>query len=60
MPMSVHIDELHSDVAPVRAVPGDATEARMDPPWTADERWREERDRAAWLARRVAAVDFDD
>ncbi len=58
--MSVHIDEVHSDVAPVRAAPDRSPDARPDPPWMLDERWSEARDRTVWLARRVAAVDFDD
>lgn len=57
--MSVHIDELHSDVVPA----GSGAAAREEPsvnPWAAEERWQEIRCRAEWLAGRVCAVDFDD
>ena len=57
--MSVHIDELHSEVVPAGA--GDAPhEAESVNPWAAEERWQEIRCRAEWLAGRVRAVDFDD
>jgi hypothetical protein len=58
--MTVHVDEVHSDVAPVPSAPGDQPGTHRPPPWEAEERWREDQDRAAWVARRVCAVDFDD
>ena len=59
--MNVHIDEVHSDVVPLPATSGQPAGPRQaDPPWAAEECWRDERDRAGWLARRVCAVDFDD
>ena len=60
MPVTVHVDEVHSEVAPLPSAPGEHTSAHTEPPWVADERWCEERDRMVWLARRVCAVDFDD
>ncbi|MFF0014114.1 hypothetical protein [Streptomyces sp. NPDC005374] len=57
--MSVHIDELHSEVVPTGT--SDAPhEAESVDPWAAEERWQEIRCRAEWLAGRVCAVDFDD
>jgi len=60
MPVTVHVDEMHSDVAPAPDPTGATAAARRPPPWEAEERWREDRDRTAWLARRVCATDFDD
>jgi hypothetical protein len=61
MPVTVHVDELHSEVAPAPSAgrSSDASE-RNRPPWEAEERWCEQRGRLEWLARRVCAVDFDD
>ena len=56
--MTVHIQELHSDVVP-HGVRGPADD-RPEPPWLAEERWHAERARAEWLARRTCAADFDD
>jgi hypothetical protein len=58
--MSVHIGELHTDVA--AAGGGGASDGR-DPKGSADsaeERAREARRRSEWLERRVAAEGFDD
>ncbi|GLP69859.1 hypothetical protein TUSST3_64800 [Streptomyces sp. TUS-ST3] len=61
--MSVHIDELHTDVVPTGTGTG-APSAQGDVesvnPWAAEERWREIHSRTEWLAARVGAVDFDD
>ena len=57
--MSVHIDELHSEVVPSAPGPGGPA-ATTEPPWAAQERWCSDRDRAAWLAARVGAEGFDD
>jgi hypothetical protein len=60
--MSVHIDELHTDVTLAPAVgqgggPDVGTGGGGGEPGEAlEEAWR----RAKYLARRVAAVDFDD
>jgi hypothetical protein len=59
--VSLHIEEVHSDVAAAPTAAGPAAgESAPDPPWMTEESWRYDRDRAAWLARRVCAVDFDD
>jgi hypothetical protein len=57
--MSVHVDELHSEVVPAR---GPAGQAGREPevPWAALERWRELRCRAERLAERVCSEGFDD
>ncbi|MEW9553377.1 hypothetical protein [Nonomuraea sp. NPDC050783] len=56
--MSVHIEELHSDIVPVeRAQAGGGP---PESPWAAEERWRELRGRAERLAERVRATDFTD
>lgn len=63
--MAVHVDQIHTDVraadgagpaggAPVKNRAGDSSGVTMD------ERWRESRDHAEGLARRVAAEGFDD
>ncbi|MEV7888939.1 hypothetical protein ACWD3I_20175 [Streptomyces sp. NPDC002817] len=57
--MSVHVDELHSEVVPAgSAAAGGAREPQN--PWAAEERRQEMCGRAAWLAARVRAEDFDD
>ncbi len=59
--MAVHVSELHTDVRS-----GDEpAPPHQDAPGkhggeTTDQRWRESRGRAEWLARRVAAEGFDD
>jgi hypothetical protein len=58
VPVTVHIQELHSDVVPHGG--GGHGDDRPEPPWTAEERWCAQRARAEWLARRTCAVDFDD
>jgi hypothetical protein len=60
VPVTVHVDEVHSDVAAAPATPGQHADAPVAAPWEAEERWREERSRMAWLAGRVCAADFDD
>lgn len=58
--MSVHIGELHTDVAASGAAAGPDggdSKRRGD---SAEERAREARRRAEWLERRVAAEGFDD
>ncbi len=59
--MTVHIDELHSDVvaAPPAAAEAPGGDAREEP-WAAQARAVEAVRRADWLAHRVRAVDFDD
>lgn len=56
--MTVHIQELHTDVQPLR--PGSTEPTPPDPPWAALTRWCADRERAEWLRRRTCAVDFDD
>ncbi|MFF7282005.1 hypothetical protein [Streptomyces griseorubiginosus] len=60
--MSVHVEELHSEVVPSGA--GGAGGAANGPeprnPWAAEEHWEELRRRAVWLAARIGAEDFDD
>ncbi|MGH3823171.1 MAG: hypothetical protein ACRDRA_10115 [Pseudonocardiaceae bacterium] len=60
--MTVHIDELHSDVVPTGGGSASSGEARRrdEPEWMAQQRWSEARCRSDWLAQRVCAVDFDD
>jgi hypothetical protein len=61
VPLSVHIEELHSDVVPAAPLSDQPPAGRApDPPWVAEECWRDQHDRAEWLVRRVCAVDFDD
>jgi hypothetical protein len=58
--MSVHIGELHTDVAAsggAGASDGRASKGSGD---SAEEREREARRRREWLERRVAAEGFDD
>ncbi len=57
--MSVHVDELHTDVVLARS-PGPADGERAVPPWTREERWADARRRAEESARRVTAEGFDD
>ncbi len=56
--MSVHVDELHSEVAPARSAAESAREPQN--PWAAEEHWQEMCRHTAWLAARVRAEDFDD
>jgi hypothetical protein len=58
--MSVHIGELHTDVA--TSGTSQATDGRdpRDAVDSAEERAREARRRGEWLERRVAAEGFDD
>lgn len=59
--MTVHIDELHSDVVAAEGPDGgDQVRDQGKPPWAAEASWRERRDQAEWLAGRVSAADFDD
>jgi hypothetical protein len=60
MPVTVHVDELHSDVTPAPPARNGGTDQRVQPPWEAEERWCEQRERLEWLTRRVSAVNFDD
>jgi hypothetical protein len=55
--MSVHVDELHSEVVPAATGPA-GPEPEL--PWAAQERWRELRHQAERLAERVCAEGFDD
>lgn len=57
--MTVHIQELHSDVVPLGGA-ASAEGRRPEPPWEAEERWCAQRARTEWLARRTCSVDFDD
>ncbi|TCN32775.1 hypothetical protein EV644_12431 [Kribbella orskensis] len=56
--MSVHVDELHTDLAASGSLQAPADEPEA--PWVPEIRWQEARCRSDWLARRVSAVDFDD
>jgi hypothetical protein len=58
--VTVHIDELHSEVMPAAAPNQGAGARRSEPPWDVQERWREVRCREDAMAARVCAVDFDD
>jgi hypothetical protein len=62
MPVSLYIGEVHSEVVPTGGEaptrPGaDPGAAVVD---AAEQRWREARCRAEWLAARTAAEGFDD
>jgi hypothetical protein len=59
MPMSVHVDELHSEVVPAQ---GPAGRPGREPqvPGADEARWRELCDRVEWLAERVCAEGFGD
>ena len=58
--MTVHIDELHSEVAPVNS--GRPVEAsdRRSPEWFADESWAASYERLRWVEARTKAEDFSD
>jgi hypothetical protein len=58
--MSVHIDELHTQLRSTGALPDGPAGQPAPGGQPADERAAEERRRAAWLACRVAAEGFDD
>jgi hypothetical protein len=58
--VSLHIDEVHSDVTTTPGPPAERPGDRREPPWVVEERWCEARDRLDWLTGRVCAVDFDD
>jgi hypothetical protein len=59
--MAVHVDEVHADVVSSGASGrAPTTGPRPDPPGVAEERWRDARCRADWLAGRVRAEAFDD
>jgi hypothetical protein len=58
--MSVHVDELHSEVVPVPGPAGQAGGREPEGPWAALERWRELRCHTERLAERVCAEGFDD
>ena len=57
--MTVHVDELHSEVV---TAPRPAGQSGREPqvPGAEEARWRELRDRIEWLAERVCAEGFDD
>ena len=57
--MTVHVEELHSEVVPAAAPAGQPGREPQVP--GADEaRWRELRGRVEWLAERVCAEGFGD
>jgi hypothetical protein len=58
--MSVHVDELHSEVVPFGRSAGGVPERRAEPVGAVEDRWRETRGRVEWLAARVRAEGFDD
>jgi hypothetical protein len=59
--VTVHVDEVHTDVVSTGAPgPTSAAGPRPDPPGVAEERFRDARCRAEWLAARVCAEGFDD
>jgi hypothetical protein len=62
--VTVHVDELHSEVVPTPGASGGQADGRggrgATPPWALQEQWREARRRAEWLAERVCAEGFDD
>ena len=58
--MSVHVDEVHTDVIPTGS-PGTAPSRPAHEPLGArEERWLQLRCHAEWLRARVAAEGFDD
>jgi hypothetical protein len=59
MPMTVHVDEVHSEVVPA-AGPGGRPQREPRVPGADEARWRELRDRVEWLAERVCAEGFGD
>ncbi len=61
--MSVHVDELHSEVVPTgcaRARSGRGQHRAVEPVGAAEDRWCESRGRVEFLAARVRAEGFDD
>ena len=59
--MSVMVGEMHTSVVPDgKSAPGSAPEPEPQPLGVAEEKWREARQRADYLARRVRAENFDD
>jgi hypothetical protein len=60
MPMSVHVDELHTDVMPAGGSTPASRSGEDTGGDTIEERIAEAQRRAECLARRVAAEGFDD
>jgi hypothetical protein len=59
--VTVHVDELHSEVTPVGSPPPPSTTDDQRPsPWAAEDQWQATQRRAEWLQRRTAAECFDD
>ncbi|MCJ0874256.1 hypothetical protein [Streptomyces sp. AP-93] len=59
--MSVYIGELHTEIVPAGGgSPPAPQQGGLAAAHVAAERHREAAERAAWLAARVAAEDFDD
>lgn len=58
--MSVHIDELHTDVTPAGGSSGGRDDRGAGGRETVEEQVARARRRADWVAARVAAEGFDD
>ncbi len=58
--MTVHIDELHSDIAPAGGGPPAAPTDPPSPAWKRDEAVASALRRRAWLQARTAAEAFSD
>ena len=58
--MTVHIDELHTNVAPAAATGSDTAVPVPDPLGRAVDQWREARLQAELLRLRLCAEGFDD
>jgi hypothetical protein len=59
--VTVHVDELHTEVTPAGEPAGTAAREPAPAPLdAAAEAWRERRRSAAMIARRTAAEGFDD
>lgn len=58
--MSVHVDELHTDIVPTGAEPAKPRESGDRPLGAGIEQWQHARRDTKRLAHRVAAEGFDD
>lgn len=58
--MSVHVNEIHTDVSTTSSGSGSAPSAAPGGGRSSDDVWHEARGRAEWLALRVRAEAFSD
>ena len=58
--MSLHVNEIHTDVSTTPSVGGATPSASQGGGRSSDDVWHESRGRAEWLALRVRAEAFSD